>query len=194
MINFTSRTGLELCSFSVCVLQVYAQKYALASDMGSTLLSTSQAAIASLVDTTGAPLNAAQTIVVFNSLSWSRSDPVFLELPAGNFSIVDSHGVEVPSQMSVNGTILFAATDVPSFGYATFYAVPATFSPRIYIPSPGTPWTTPYTNAFYTVAPGRGGISSWIDLASGAELFDTRFYDVGEWMELQVRFMRCCFV
>jgi hypothetical protein len=49
----------------------------------------------------------------------------------------------------------------------------------------GAPWISPFTNAFYTITPGAGGLASIIDLATGASLFDTTHYDVGEWMELQ---------
>jgi hypothetical protein len=35
-------------------------------------------------------------------------------------------------------------------------------------------WSTTYSNAFYDITPGRGGIKSMIDKASDYELFDTR--------------------
>ena len=180
--------------------QVYADKYARARDAGAALLASAQASLAALVNTTMAPQSAVATVVVFNSLSWARDDPVFGVMPpAGGkagmnatYAVVDSTGAPVPSQPSTNGSILFVASEVPSLGYATYYVVPSTAdaaggdAPRGRYPAPGTPWDAPFTNAFYTVAPGRGGVASWTDLATGAELFDTRFYDVGEWMELQV--------
>ncbi len=67
-------------------------------------------------------------VVVFNPLSWNRKDVVKLELPEGdlnNYSVYNSNGKEIPSQM-VNediykNKILFVADDVPSYGYKTYY-------------------------------------------------------------------------
>lgn len=170
--------------------QVYADKYARANSAGAALLADAQLLIAQSVNT-AAPSQALSAIVVFNALSWARTDPAFGVAPPSTepFGVFDSNFSPVQSQITANGSVLFIAS-VPSFGFSTYFMMPpkssSSASREARYVSPGSPWISPFTNAFYTVAPGRGGIASWMDLSTGAELFDTRAYDVGEWMELQV--------
>ena len=210
---------------------LYAGKWAAAAATGATLLAGAQAALAAGVDASAtAPDTALLLLVVFNSLSWRRHDPV-LDLPpppalpgGGAATLFSADGATpVPLQITAEGTMLFTA-DVPAFGFATFYlcwggaggdgagageegskapsgdpgaatvqagesgtdAVTGTAhasSPRAAtLPAP---WTTPWSNAHFRLTPGLGGLQEVVDLASNTSLFDTRHYDVGEWMELQ---------
>lgn len=66
-------------------------------------------------------------IVVFNPLSWTRTDVVKLKLPEGDSNscaIYDSNGKEIPSQIVQKGEysreIIFIANDVPSLGYKVY--------------------------------------------------------------------------
>ncbi len=66
-------------------------------------------------------------IVVYNPLSWNRTDVVKLKLPDGsppNLSIYDSRGREIPSQVLNTGIysreIIFVASVVPSLGYKVY--------------------------------------------------------------------------
>jgi alpha-mannosidase len=66
-------------------------------------------------------------VVVFNPLSWDRTDVVKLALPRGDdasYAVFDENGREVPSQMIRTGeyqkVILFIARVVPSLGYKTY--------------------------------------------------------------------------
>ena len=175
--------------------QVYAEKWASAVAAADSMLTESQTWLAGQVDLGQAPNGALAVVNVFNALSWSRSDPVLdLAPPAGSaaVAVVDAAGRAVPSQLSSNGTrLVFVAQDVPSFGYATYFVTPAAAAaaageaPPAGGPIVGAPWTAPFSNAYFTIAPGTGGLASVVDLASGASLFDTSHYDVGEWMELQ---------
>ena len=63
-----------------------------------------------------------RTIVVFNPLSFVRSDFVRLNPPSqGQWSIKDNMtGSQVPSQVLPDGALLFLAENVPSLGYRTF--------------------------------------------------------------------------
>jgi alpha-mannosidase len=183
---------------------LYAEKWADALAAGVGLLANATARIATAVadrPPSPAPADAVWSISVFNTLSWTRSDPV-LDLPpppsaGGPFAVLDAEtGEVVPSQVAANGSLLFVAPNVPSMGYKTFWLAPvaetaadaaaASSPPPTTLPTPGTPWTTPFSNNFYTVTPGRGGLASVVDLASGSELFDTASgFDAGEWMSLQ---------
>jgi alpha-mannosidase len=81
-------------------------------------------------------------LVVFNSLSWKRSDPVICSLPFDgranrvngahiNYSLTDSDGNRLPYQVIPDNDdeaqgeestrFLFIAENVPSLGYKTFY-------------------------------------------------------------------------
>lgn len=169
--------------------QVYAEKWKSSRLAADSLLTDAQTFLANSVDTSSPPTGAISSITVFNSLSWTRSDPV-LDLAlngSGKVSLVDERGNSVPSQLSSDGTLLiFVAPDVPSFGYSTFFVLPTEEAVETSGDIPkNSPWTNAFSNSFYTITPGKGGIASIIDLASGVSLFDTTFYDIGEWLELQ---------
>lgn len=78
------------------------------------------------------------SILIFNSLSWPRTEAVEINLDqAGgseNVEVVDVDGGLVPSQISADGKkkIVFIAENVPATGYKIFRAVPAA-------PASGTP-------------------------------------------------------
>jgi alpha-mannosidase len=171
--------------------QVYAEKWKSARMAAESMLTEAQGFLASSIDVTSAPIGAIASIVVFNSLSWSRSDPVLdLSLPFNNsnVAIVDSIGNPIDSQLSSDGKFLVFIATVPSFGYSTYFMINSTSitnCTKKTTPMINTPWTSPFSNDFYTITPGKGGLAAVIDLASGISLFDTTYYDVGEWMELQ---------
>lgn len=81
--------------------------------------------LASRVDTAFAVSE--QALVVFNPLSWQRTDLVTVDLPEGDdhpYSVVDAEGRPVPSQIEsvdrLHRRLLFVAEDVPSMGYASY--------------------------------------------------------------------------
>ena len=91
---------------------------AISSDVASThVLSDSLAAVNMLIPATG------KTIVVYNNLSWERSDVVTIkqnDLPA-HFNITDvASGKAVNYQKIDEGTLVFVALNVPGLGYKTF--------------------------------------------------------------------------
>ena len=59
--------------------------------------------------------------VVFNTLGFSRTDIVCVDMPSiENFVILDTDGTVVPYQISFDGKLLFLAKDVPAKGYKAF--------------------------------------------------------------------------
>lgn len=78
-------------------------------------------------------------IVVFNNLSFKSTNLVdtYVNIPKGykNIKIYDNEGREIPSQINKISDqryeVLFAASNVPSIGYKTYYAIP-TNSPTKY--------------------------------------------------------------
>src|SRR5262249_41531441 len=101
------------------------EKYERAAELGKRELTQSLTGIAKGINTSF--VRAGTPVVVFNALSWTRSDLVSVPLPAGetsNYKIFDHRGREVPSQLDQRErnrrSILFVARDVPSVGYSVF--------------------------------------------------------------------------
>jgi alpha-mannosidase len=88
--------------------------------MANSIISKSLRVIAAQIATEGE----GKSLLVFNPLSWARSDIV--EFPSdglGNdFEIYDEQGQIVPSQIIEGGKVIFIAEDVPSVGYKEYRA------------------------------------------------------------------------
>ncbi|MDG3006373.1 alpha-mannosidase [Paludisphaera mucosa] len=125
-------------------------------------------ALAARIDTRGEGV----PIVVFNPLSWTRSDLAEVDLGfsakgVGGVEIVDDRGAVRPSQVVASTTypdggvckarVAFVAADVPSLGYRTYHARPAS-SPAT--PPAPAPATVALENRFYkiTLDPGTGAL------------------------------------
>jgi len=61
-----------------------------------------------------------KSVVVFNTLSWRRTDLVEIDVPEENIIVEDHAGNEVPSQKTAEGKLLFLAKDVPPLGYKAY--------------------------------------------------------------------------
>jgi alpha-mannosidase len=88
----------------------------------NTIISESLRAIAAKIDTTGG----GKSILVFNPLSWSRSDVVEVSMDnlGDEFEIYDERGRIVPSQIIEDRKVIFTAENVPSIGYKEYKARP----------------------------------------------------------------------
>jgi alpha-mannosidase len=131
----------------------------------------------------------ATPVVVFNSLSWERKDIVTSEIPATpgrnvSLTLCDSQGVAVPSQIlsgqTASSNVQFAfCADVPSLGYATYYATWTNKQPAAASPFTVDGATQTFENSFYRVQldPAKGQIKSLIDRQTGRELVqqDSKF-------------------
>ena len=118
-------------------------------------------------------------IVVFNSLSWERADPVTFELnfdrnQAKGISLVDSENIKIPLQLSQteyfddgylkSANIRFLANNLSSIGYKTYY-----------LKTNDEPLNTNNVkvddkvveNKFYRVTFGNGGLESIYDKELG---------------------------
>ncbi|MCD6510652.1 MAG: alpha-mannosidase [Thermoprotei archaeon] len=96
--------------------------------VGYEVLKRALSTIASRVDTSGDGI----PIIVFNPLSWSRSDIVELSIrELGNlerFKVIDPYGKEVLVQIVEEGgdkKAIFIARDVPSLGYKVYRVIPS---------------------------------------------------------------------
>ncbi len=116
--------------------------------------------------------------IVFNPLSWERTDVVRLTLPEnlvekkGRFRLTDRRtGREEPFELLDDRTILFLARDVPSLGYAVYETGPVPTARTV--PAAGT--VPILENEFYRITADSvtGGIKSLFDKVQRAELADT---------------------
>lgn len=99
--------------------------YKEANQLANFALNKSLSSLSSQINTSS--IKDGKAIVVFNPLSWLRTDVAKLELPKGDnesYSIYDSNGNEVASQIQkkdkLTNEIIFIAKDVPALGYKTF--------------------------------------------------------------------------
>ena len=177
---------------------VYADKWSRAAQAGRDIVADSQAWLAARVNLSaaaGAPPAPGGAIVnVFNPLSWTRAAPVEAVMtpcmPRVGALTDSTTGVDIDSQLAFDDasgcTLVFVVPDVPAFGYKTVVAAPGppTGANQSRPLAPGAPWTSPFTNAFYTITPATGGLASMVDLATGKELFNTSELLAGEWVSL----------
>lgn len=115
------------------------------------------------------------SVVVFNSLSWPRTDLVRLapEAMKGNTRLVDSvTGQDAPQQRLQDGTIVFVAREVPGIGYKTFRVLRAAGAASQ--PAEVPPSKDLLENRFYRIRfePRTGAITSIFDKQLDRELVD----------------------
>lgn len=129
---------------------------------GGDVLAAAAADLVSQVDTSGG----GPVVTVLNGLTWARTELVRVELPAGDWSLVDDAGAPVPAVLE-GRTLAFVAADLPATGWRTYRLVPGT--------TPGWrsgPGTVVSNDAYRVeVDPDRGGtVTSWLDRRLGREL------------------------
>ncbi|MBN8854255.1 MAG: hypothetical protein BGO55_07655 [Sphingobacteriales bacterium 50-39] len=172
--------------------QIFANSYVLAAHVGDSILRSQLDFIAHSIKYKGE----GKPIVVFNPLSWTRSDPVEVTVNTEGiydnaFRLVDEAGHRVEYQVissPVGGTnammtISFIARDVPSIGYATYYLIPGRTgdAEKLSINITGNVVDT----RFYKVELGSGGIKSIFDKAQQRELIAPGRLLAGEVFSLQ---------
>ena len=101
------------------------EKYKHVKEIGRYELDESIKTLASDVNTSN--FKKGTPVVVFNPLSWQRTDDVRYDLAEGDdteYAVFDSQGKEIPTQIvqtdELHRQLLFTAEDVPSIGYKTF--------------------------------------------------------------------------
>jgi alpha-mannosidase len=154
--------------------RLFRKKYEFARDEGRDMLSTALAGIAPHIKTRPNP---GVPLIVFNTLSWKRTDPVVcLVTPrSGDFLLRDGDGKEtayqrlpaLPGQAEGAVRIEFAAGDVPGLGYKTWYLAegrPAS------VMNPASARANSVENAFYRIELAPGGVKSIFDKELGRDV------------------------
>ncbi len=158
--------------------RLFRKKYEFARDAGQAVLDRSLKAIAARVASATSP---GYPIIVFNALSWARTDIVECLMPSRDRSIAifDPKGNEMPCQVlpPLPGQdpgqvrLKFLAADVPALGYKTFYTAAAETAGTAR--THGAPAGEVFENRFYRVVLAPGGVKSVFDKELGRELLDT---------------------
>ncbi|MDY0099463.1 MAG: glycoside hydrolase family 38 C-terminal domain-containing protein [Bacteroidales bacterium] len=122
-------------------------------------------------------------VMVFNSLSWQRDDPVsftmnFMQGRASGIKVTDASGHEVPVQLSeaeryADNSLKkikahFIAAAVPSIGYKTYYILPGTAESN-----PGKSENRIVETPFYRIQISEKGVNSIFDKELNIELLHT---------------------
>lgn len=150
-----------------------AERYAAAHQSGRIALQNALSSLSSKIATTS--ITRGTPLVVFNPLSWERSDVVSLELPEGDmqqYSVLDGRR-EVRSQIVETGpynrTLLFEAKGVPPLGYRTFTLLTGESKAR---PAPLSVTPSSLENDYFkiTLDPDSGWIRSIVDKRFGKEV------------------------
>lgn len=132
-------------------------------------------------------------IVLFNSLSWKRTDPVTTKIDFAKGAvrvagIMTADKEEISVQTSNpsyyddgslrSADITFIATDIPSIGYSTYYLYDA--KGKTNANANAKQDATFYENAFYKVDFEQGGISQIYDKEFKKELFVNDNFKIGD--------------
>ena len=86
---------------------------------GGAVLDAAARHLVSRVDTSGAGV----AVTVLNGLAWPRTDLVRVEVPAGDWSLLDDAGAPVPAVLD-GRTLSFVARDLPATGWRTYRLAP----------------------------------------------------------------------
>ena len=136
-------------------------------------------------------------IVLFNSLSWKRTDPVttsvqFAKGDMINASVLTSDKKKISTQTSnkvyyddrslKSADITFIAENIPSIGYTTYYITNDKTASSIKSKNASI---SSYENPYYKIDFGKGGINQVFDKEFNKELFVTDNFKVGDVFTMQ---------
>jgi alpha-mannosidase len=136
-------------------------------------------------------------VVLFNSLSWKRTDPVTVSVnlqkaQAKSLSIITSDKHTIASQITKidyhddgsikSADLVFIAKDIPAIGYRTYYIKQSQNNMKKDL-QPAS--LSAYENDFYTISFGKGGISQIYDKELKRNLFKTEKFKGAEVFTMQ---------
>ncbi len=113
-----------------------------------------------------------QNVVVYNGLSWNRTDIVRLASPTSDTKIVDvknaATGQSVAFDTDTDGRVVFIANDIPAFGYSSFEITTAPGKPVTSVTE--TPAAVAANSRYAIKLRPDGNVGSIRDLKGGREL------------------------
>jgi len=170
---------------------IFLSKYVYARAKGGELLNDAMRRIAVRVN---APAVKGVPVVVFNSLSWRRTDPVTFRLPDSfngrSVQVYDASGKAVATQRVQQTSdagvpvdmVTFVAQDVPSLGYGTWYLKA---DEKAAGAVGGAKAIDSFEGNYYRLRLGRGGITRLVDKTTGIVYIDGSSFAGGEIFSLK---------
>ena len=161
--------------------QIFEDSLAVGRQIGSQLLTEALESIANKIK------GKKNDIIVFNDLTWRRSDIAYHELDENTISnvvIKDDKGKTVPSQIIKKDNkqiIAFWAENVPQIGYKTYTLTKGKTSSSL--PAHVVELANFYENSYYKVLLTDGGIESLYDKEVNKELLETSKFKGGDILE-----------
>ncbi len=168
-------------------IATFLQKYASAKASAQKMLDESLGAIAGAVKTKAESDDT--PYIVFNTLSWTRTDIVTIRLPEDNvqawYLVYDKDDKQVPCQITSDNKMIFLAKDIPSMGYSTFrlHRFGKPIFPGKGLAKPGTAWSGPFENDFFRITPGKQGIAAIFDKKLKRQLLKTDKFEAAQWLD-----------
>lgn len=166
----------------------FLRKFEFALSEASALLDENMSILASQIDTKE---DKGKPMVVFNTLSWERSDPVTADIRfekgyAQNISVAEADGRKISCQLSdityhedksiQSAKLHFIAFKVPAMGYQTYYIAPDHVRSHPVSDRSVSLFETP----FYRIELQPGGIRQITDKEFGVDLLNTTGFLGGE--------------
>jgi len=120
-------------------------------------------------------------VMVFNDLPWSRRDIAEVQISSPEVTVTDRDGRVVPSQVRMRGDTLFAAfvAEVPSMGYSMYRLTPRR-KRADRMPEEIRCGSNYYSNGFYDVVLGDGGIVKLFDRELGKDVLENEKFALGD--------------
>jgi alpha-mannosidase len=162
--------------------QTFLDKFREADQIAKSIIEKSTGELAGSIDFSGKGI----PLVVFNSLTWERSDPVeiLLNIPDKTFkaiSLIDENGKPVSFQLKgeveyfssgyfKSAEIVFISEKIPSLGFKTYYVVSGR---KMANSAVSIPLADVFDTPYYRVRFGVGGIESLYDKELRRELLNT---------------------
>jgi len=171
---------------------LFYQKFLFARNEGEKILKRTLHDISSKIKTFP---NKGIPIIIFNSLSWNRTDAVSVNLTfdqgeTQGVSIKDGDGNNIDIQLSdiityddgslKSANVHFIAEEIPSIGYKTFYYKPAQI-----VKHSESGFNSDFENKYYRISFGNGGLKSIYDKELQQELIDNTKFKAGEIFTMQ---------
>ncbi len=160
---------------------IYEDSLKLSRDMGENLLTD---ALKEIVDQVNTKVN---NYVIFNDLTWNRTDLASVKISREYAIVKDENGKEIPSQVVTdkdgNRKIVFRAENIPSMGYRSYTILEGKKS-KVQKNSDVVLTSNSVENTFFKAVLGNGGIVSLYDRQLNKELIHTSKFACGDIVEL----------
>ena len=159
--------------------RIFEDSLRVARDLGASLLKNALGDLSASINTKK------NNYIVFNDLTWERSEYVQVEVKNANVAVYDAKGILIPSQVSPSekgkNVVTFRADKIPSMGYASFEIAEGKKTKNQQSAVKVSANTV--ENNYYKAHLGNGGIVSLFDKELNKELVVAEKFACGDVIE-----------